>query len=150
MYKMEYAKYIAVGATAVAASAFTSKGIDAFKDGPRHPNQPPPWIFSIVWAIIYVSFAWTWGNAKGIPRWLNALFILNLVLNAGWCYLFFARDDRRTAFYVIIALSLLTTFQAYALWNYTEGPNTGVGTLAILFYSSWLTLATQLNRYALN
>jgi len=145
---MEYAKYIAVAITAITAGAFTSKGIEEFNDGPRHPNQPPSWVFSVVWSIIYITYAFTWAQTKDIPGWLNALFILNLVLNAGWCYIFFARNERRIALYVILGLLILTAVQAFALWNYTDGPNTGIGTLALLFYASWLMLATQLNRHA--
>jgi tryptophan-rich sensory protein len=86
---------IAVAATAVLGGRFTAMGIGPWYDGLAKPSWTPPGaVIGAVWTVLYVlialASALVWSRSAAIPRGYAAVLIVNLALNAGWCYLFFA------------------------------------------------------------
>ena len=85
----------AVLVTALLGGRFTALGIGPWYDGLRKPSWTPPGsVIGAVWTVLYVliavASALVWSRSPGSPRAYAAVLLLNLALNAGWCWLFFA------------------------------------------------------------
>lgn len=83
--------------------------------------QPPNWVFSVVWAVIYIGYAIGWSlinykvkNPNKVLL-LNTLFVIGILLNAGWSTaIIFANnaktDDNVKMFHNISTVILLGIF----------------------------------------
>lgn len=110
---------VAIGA--IIASSFTMKGLN----NPRYVNSnkptwyPPGWVFSVVWTLIYILFAYAWSVSPSNLYWVN------LILNVLWTYIFFVLGNWELAFVVLILLDLVLIIQVqqtkllvpYLLWT---------------------------------
>lgn len=139
---------VAAAAVAVAATA-GSVAVDADSDwyrSLRKPGwQPPSWAFGLVWTPLYASIAFAAGHALGRTQGREragtaALFGVNLVLNAGWTWLFFRRHSPRAALAGTLALDLSNA----ALIRRTARVDL-VAARALLPYTAWCAFATALN-----
>lgn len=106
---------------------------------------PPDIVFPIVWPILYVMMgtaAWQiwkkagWKHSKN----LLILFVIHLILNGLWSYLFFGLHVIGTAFIEILLLLLLVVYLAYQFWS----ENKVAGGLLIP-YLCWIAFASVLN-----
>lgn len=105
---------------------------------------PPGWVISLVWSVIFVLFSWaavlTWEKKRNKRRaYLIGLFVLNIILNVGWSYLFFGLHDIIAAFgeMMILEASVLLLLDGMR----------GIGkSAAYLFlpYALWVPFATYL------
>lgn len=107
--------------------------------------QPPPFVFGIVWFIIYILIAYAgyraYYNLKG-PT-LNRFYLvyfLNLIVNLSWSIIVFGQQQYRNGIYIIIGLSLSTTILMGVA--YRQDP---VITFLLLPYLLWLLFALYLN-----
>lgn len=107
---------------------------------------PPSWLFSPVWAVLYVAIAVAaWlvarsGLDRTVVRAALAVFAVHLVLQAAWTPLFFGAEAFGWALADIVA-TLVTGLVAGALMaraSRTAGALMGV-------YALWLAYATALN-----
>jgi tryptophan-rich sensory protein len=96
-----------------------AKGFYAQLDQPGW--APPPWLFAPVWTTLYVVMgvaAWLVWREAGWARGGTALwlFIVQLVLNALWTWLFFAwrRGAWSFAEIVLLAVAIVATMVAFA------------------------------------
>lgn len=115
--------------------------------------NPPNWIFGPVWTTLYILMAvaaWQISGLKPSFRTKKALvfFVLQLILNVLWSYLFFGKQLLLAAFIEILILwlfILITTIKFYKL-----KPSAGwlfVPYLAWVSFASYLTFAAwTLNR----
>jgi benzodiazapine receptor len=77
------------------AGIFTAKAIPGWYETLNQPSfNPPNWIFGPVWTVLYilmgVSLFMIWETAPGQQRNLAmAVFLIQLLLNFGWTFLFF-------------------------------------------------------------
>ncbi|MEZ5853439.1 MAG: TspO/MBR family protein [Hyphomicrobiaceae bacterium] len=120
----------------------------AFKPGPWYQTlakpswTPPNAVFAPVWTLLYVMIAiagWlVW--RQGLTNGALATWVVALVLNAAWSYLFFGRQqiglalaDISLLWCAIVAFILLT--------------RTGAPTASLLFvpYVLWVSFAAALN-----
>ena len=106
---------------------------------------PPGWVFGLVWTILYILMgvaAWLVWQRYGLAGaiWPLGLFILQLILNALWSYLFFGLNNPGLAFLDIVALWLTILATLIAFWQYY--PPAGQ---LLLPYLLWVTFATYLN-----
>ena len=81
---------------------------------------PPGWVFGPVWTILYILMgvaAWLVWQRYGLAGavWPLGLFILQLVLNTLWSYLFFGLQNPGGAFLDIVALWLSILAAAHCL-----------------------------------
>lgn len=85
-------------------------------------SQPPSYVFSIVWIFLYALYTiiWEYLAKHKLPKWLNTLFIINMVLNLSWVYAFFGYGDIALSKIIILLLLILTLYQAYAIKQYTK------------------------------
>ncbi|MBD3348996.1 MAG: tryptophan-rich sensory protein [Candidatus Eisenbacteria bacterium] len=106
---------------------------------------PPNAVFGPVWTILYVLMgiaAWlVWRKAgfsgAGVAL---ALFILQLVLNGLWSYIFFGANQLLPAFVEVVILWLLILATTLSFWRIVPG----AGTL-LLPYLCWVAFASALN-----
>ena len=106
---------------------------------------PPGWVFGPVWTILYILMgvaAWLVWQRYGLAGavWPLGLFILQLVLNTLWSYLFFGLQNPGGAFLDIVALWLSILATLIAFWQYY--PPAGK---LLLPYLLWVTFAVYLN-----
>lgn len=113
----------------------------------KSPLTPPAKVFQIVWPVLYILMAVSFlvyliEHGGDDPTGI-VLFLIQLVLNVIWPYLFFKRRAIQTAFYVLIALwiLLLTTI---AWFYHVESP---ISATLLLPYYLWISFALYLNGY---
>lgn len=112
--------------------------------GLQRPSWTPPnWAFPVVWSILYIAIGvsgWLVWQAQGAGIAM-ALWLVQLLLNAAWSWLFFGRHRMDLAFADICLL--LLSILAYIAVASTISP-----LAALLFapYAAWVALAAALNR----
>ena len=105
---------------------------------------PSPRIFGPVWTVLYLLMAiaaWLVWCRRGLSaaKVPLALFIVQLVLNALWTWVFFRWRSGGWALAEIIALWLILLFTVVSFWRV----RTAAGVLLIP-YMVWVTFATAL------
>ena len=140
------AAWLAITAAAAAAGGIASADAKAFYDSlVRPPWAPPAWLFAPAWTLLYTLMAiaaWLVWRAHGVAgaRGALSLYILQLVANAAWTWLFFARRSGALAFADIVVLWILVamTVVAFARLHRTAA-------LLLVPYLAWITYAAALN-----
>ena len=107
--------------------------------------NPPSWVFGPVWTILYTMIgvsAWLVWNEKGFrgARLAFAVFLVQLVLNALWSWLFFGLHRPEIAFVEIVVLWLAILATIVVFWR--ESRLAG-GLLTP--YLAWVGFAAVLN-----
>ena len=110
--------------------------------------QPPRQAFPIVWPILYADIAAVSASTldhlrnqdRGQARTYTALLAANLVLNAGWTWLFFSRRQLGAS---AVAAAALTASSADLTRRavVARGPSAG----ALGLYPAWCAFATLLS-----
>ena len=134
---------IALLVFATASSGAIFKPGDWYQELRRPSWTPPNWAFPVVWSILYVAIAvsgWLVWRAQG-GGLAMALWLLQLVFNAAWSWLFFGRQRMDLAFADVCAL--FVTILAYIV-----AASAVSQTAALLFvpYAMWVIAAATLNR----
>ena len=115
----------------------------AWYAGLRKPSWTPPnWLFAPVWTALYAMMAvaaWLVWQEVGLAR-ESGLFLVQLVLNAAWTWLFFGLKRPGLAFADIVALWVAIGATLLAFW--TVRPVAG---LLLAPYLVWVTFAAGLN-----
>lgn len=129
----------AVGAKAVSSDSSWYRGLD------RPSWQPPPWAFGPAWTALYASIAWAGGRAlhraQGTDRRRLAVSLgTNLVLNAGWNWMFFGCRSVRAG---VLGTVLLDASNADLIRRTAGTDRAAAG--ALLPYAAWCGFATALN-----
>lgn len=107
---------------------------------------PPNWLFAPVWFLLYilmgiaVYLVWRKGLDKFQVRESIVIFIIQLVLNAGWSYAFFGLRSPLTGLIVIVPLwtAILLT-----IINFFRVSRTSA--YLLIPYIIWVSFATVLN-----
>jgi len=107
--------------------------------------NPPGWVFGPVWTMLYTMMgvaAWLVWKPEGFAgaRLALTLFLVHLIFNGAWSWLFFGLHRADLAFYEITVLWLLIIVTLLAFWN----KNTTAGALLIP-YLAWVSFASILN-----
>lgn len=141
--------WVIVTFAAAAVGARASIEAQAFYDQLLQPAwAPPPWLFGPVWSVLYALMAiaawlvWRSGELR-TNRIALALFILQLVLNAFWSWLFFAWKFGALAFAEVVLLWVLIVATVVAFWGVRPLPG-----MLLIPYLMWVGFAAALN-YAL-
>lgn len=120
-----------------------------FKPGPwyetlKRPDWTPPnWAFPLVWSLLYV--------ATGISGWLvwttagvslaMGLWLLQLIFNAAWSWLFFGL--KRMDLALVDVCMLLVTIVTYIV---AASAVSAIAALLFVPYALWVATAAMLNR----
>jgi translocator protein len=106
---------------------------------------PPPWLFAPVWSALYLMMAlaawlvWLPGGVGG-ARGPLALFVVQLVLNGLWSWLFFGLQRRGLAFVDVVLLWFAILVTMVAFWS--RRPLAGA---LLIPYLGWVGFAAALN-----
>lgn len=111
----------------------------------KAPWTPPGWLFGAAWTTVMVCFsiylAYLVSYIKLKLFWL--IFILELVLNVSWNFIFFNQQFIMFALVILILLLIVTLF--YFI-NFKMLKLKKIRFLMIP-YITWLCIATSLNTY---
>ena len=105
---------------------------------------PPNYVFPIVWNILFVLMgiaAWrVWGKRKKGVRFALSLFLVHLIFNMLWSYLFFGihRPDLALFEIVFLWVVILLTIIAFIKVDRLAG-------IIMLPYIAWVSFAIYLN-----
>lgn len=139
--------WLTLGVVVAAVGAAASVQAGAFYGALVRPDWAPPgWLFGPVWTVLYalMSFAaWlVWRDRSPNPARRSALtlFLVQLVFNALWSWLFFGWRLGGAALFDIILLWLLIVatilaFRRINIW----------AALLLLPYLLWVSFAAALN-----
>jgi tryptophan-rich sensory protein len=103
---------------------------------------PPNWIFGPVWTVLYGMMAvagWlAWRDERS--RSTTVVFLVQLLLNGAWSWLFFGlrRPDLAFAGVVLLWLAILATIAAF--WKISR-----LAVILFVPYLAWVTFAAYLN-----
>lgn len=145
---MDMTSGLALAGFALASLAAASSGA-YFKPGAwyrtlRKPGWTPrSWVFPVIWAPLYVAIAvsgWLVWREVGLLIPAMALYLAQLVLNAGWSAVFFGlrRPDLAFGELVLLWLSIAATVAAFA-------PVSAAAAWLLAPYLLWVTIAGALN-----
>ena len=108
---------------------------------------PPRKVFKIVWPVLYFLMLLSFIIVIFSPASLNKigalfLFVVQLILNLNWSFIFFAQKNIKKAFFVCVALLVIVILMIITFYNQSKM----AGILQIP-YCIWLILATYLNLF---
>lgn len=140
------AAWLGVSFLAGAVGAMANAGASGFYAQLQQPSWAPPgWLFGPVWSLLFVMMgvaAWLVWRAHG---WRGAglalgIYLLQLVVNALWSWLFFAWHLGGPALADIGVLWLLVAATIALFWRLHR-----VAALLLLPYLAWASFAGALN-----
>ncbi len=106
---------------------------------------PPAAVFGPVWSVLYILMGiaawmvWRTGEFNRVVTPLT-LFIIQLVLNAFWSYLFFGLQRPGAAYFDIVALWVMIVLTVITFWRVSP-----VAGGLLIPYLAWVTFASFLN-----
>jgi len=131
----------------VVGAFFTTSSIPTWYAGLRKPELAPAnWVFGPVWTTLYglmgVSLFLVWSKTlgKGFGRLAIAVFIMQLVLNVLWSYLFFGLQS---PFLGVVEITILWLTIAATVAFFSRISR--IAGLMLLPYLGWVSLAAYLN-----
>ncbi len=104
--------------------------------------RPPNWLFGPAWAVLYLMIAiagWLVWRKTGLSLPI-VVYLVHLLLNAGWSGVFFGLRRMDLAFVNIVALWL-----SIAVMITLFRPIDGTAALLLVPYLAWVTFAGALN-----
>lgn len=110
-------------------------------------GNPPNWVFSVVWPILYLLIAVSTARVVNCPhrdceiqQQIIYLFIIQLILNFAWTAVFFGSENPVGGLYILIALVLVAGSQMIRMFQIDT-----LSGLLFLPYILWLLYALYLN-----
>ena len=124
--------------TAVLGSYFTSQNTNTpWYDCIKPSIAPPSYVFPIAWTTLYILITIAFSRSMSNIAVRNT-FIINLVLNVLWCYLYFGQKQLTAALFVILLLWITIVRIIYI--------SDDIITQRLMYpYLAWITFATILN-----
>ncbi len=134
-------------ATGVLGTVFTTPALDDWYDTIHRPSVvPPDWVFGVVWPTLFLLMGiaaflvWRRGlRAPGVGIAL-VVFLLQLILNFLWSYLFFGMRSIGGA---AIEVFVLWAAIAVTIWLFARVSRMAAWLLAP--YLAWVSFAAYLN-----
>lgn len=132
----------------------TANGVKTWYTTLNKPSfNPPNWLFGPVWTTLYILIGIAayliWQRRKSVPHFPRtaAIYLIQLILNLGWSFIFFYMHEIGFALAEIIALLLIIIFNAFYFYRI----NKWAGILFIP-YILWVAFASFLtyNIFVLN
>ena len=106
---------------------------------------PPNYLFGPVWTLLYILMAvaaWMVWRQSGIAgaRLALSLFIIQLVLNGIWSWIFFGMHKVGLAFIEVLLLWIFILTTTISFWNHYK-----LAGILFLPYLAWVSFASVLN-----
>lgn len=128
------------------AGMYTSDAVQGWYDSLNRPSfNPPNWLFGPVWTMLYitmgVSFFIIWNAAPTRERTIAILaYLLQLVLNFAWTFLFFYYHQLGWALVEIVFLWLAIVYMLVRFYKVKM-----MAAWLNVPYLLWVSFATALN-----
>ncbi len=127
-------------------SMFTMESVKTWYTTINKPSfNPPNWIFAPVWTTLYVlmgiaSFR-VWKNRKTAEwfHWAIVIYIVQLIFNLMWSFIFFELHQVGFALIEIVLLLLLIIINAFIFYRFDK-----LAGWLFLPYFLWVSFATYL------
>ena len=138
--------WLALSYITAAIGAIASVDAPAFYGELAQPSwAPPAWLFGPVWTALFTLMgiaAWLVWRAAPLEatRWTLGLFVVQLVFNALWSWLFFAWNFGGWAFAELLLLWALIAATIGAFWRFSR-----LAALLLVPYLGWVSFAGALN-----
>ncbi len=130
-----------VAAVAGGVASRSAAGFYAVLDRPAW--APPAWLFGPAWTVLYLMMAtaaWLVARADGPGRGVAlAVYVVQLVANAAWTWLFFALRRGAWAFGEVLVLLALVALTLGVFWRVRP-----VAGALLVPYLAWVSFATAL------
>jgi tryptophan-rich sensory protein len=130
-----------VAAAAGGVASRNAAGFYAVLDRPAW--APPAWLFGPAWTVLYLMMAtaaWLVARADGPGRGVAlTIYVVQLVANAAWTWLFFALRRGAWAFGEVLLLLALVAITLGVFWRVRPGAG-----LLLVPYLAWVSFATAL------
>ena len=112
----------------------------------KAPWNPQGWVFGVAWTTIMTCFSvyLTYLFTENYKQRKTILFILQVILNVSWNYVFF---NLHQVLFGLVVIVLLTALITYFFLSYFKEQK--IISLLLLPYMIWLCIATSLNLYIL-
>lgn len=131
----------------VIGAIFTSSSVNTWYANLNKPSfNPPNWLFGPAWTTLYVLMGvafylvWREGFQKKEVKVASALFVFQLILNAGWSFFFFGL---RSPAYGLVEIVILWVAIIFTIFSFSLVSRASA--LLMLPYILWVTFATLLN-----
>ena len=122
---------------------FCNIGKDA---GSKVSARPPPWVFGVVWPILYLFLGIVWVLLRKNDSYIiDTLMILNIFGLVSWIIVYGCKNNKKNALYVILLVLLI----ALLIFGYAWTKNRIAGMLITPFVA-WILFATMLNYTEVN
>lgn len=136
---------VVTGIAAFAGSVASRRAEDFYGQLVQPAWAPPPAVFGPVWTVLYVLMAvaaWLVWRQGGFARARTALtlYLVQLVVNALWSWLFFAWQMGAAALLDIALMWVLVVATMAAFWRHSRP-----AALLLLPYLAWISFAAMLN-----
>lgn len=128
-------------------SRLDSKDRGWYKTLNKSKLTPPGYVFGLVWTVLYILlFVFFVLCIRELPKSQLALsyFIVQMLINVCWTYIFFTKKQLRLALTMIILIIIFTGLCMYEIGkiNYSL-------VFLLVPYVAWLLLASYFNIYIL-
>ncbi len=130
-------------AAGLLGSLFTAGSIDSWYQNLNKPSfNPPNWIFSPVWTILYIMMGISLYLAirKNQNPYLKIIFLIQLSLNILWSFLFFTAKNPLLAFIDIIFLWIAILINIFIFYKSSK-----TASYLLIPYLLWVSFASFLN-----
>lgn len=141
---LSWLSWVLITGVAAAVGGVASRNARGFYQTLDRPRWAPPgWMFPVVWPVLYLlmaTAAWLVASTDGALRTTAlALYVVQLVANAGWTWLFFALRRGAWAFAEVLVL-LGLVLATHLVFGHVR-PAAGA---LLVPYLAWVTFATAL------
>jgi translocator protein len=139
------AGWLAAAFAAGSVGAIASSRAASFYGQLSQPTwAPPAWLFGPVWSVLYISMAlaaWLVWRERGFrgARTALCLFVIQLIANALWTWLFFVLQQGALSLAEIVLLWLLVAATVLSFW-----PIHRLAALLLVPYLLWVSFASAL------
>lgn len=99
----------------------------------------PKWIFPVVWTILYILMGISSYLIRGNDK-LTKIYIINLVVNLVWPFLFFLFNMKTLAFFWILLLIVVVGVMIYEFYKENK-----LSAYLLIPYIIWTVFAAILN-----
>jgi len=110
----------------------------------KAPWTPPGWVFGVAWTFIMVCFSFYLADlfSKFKTTSVKIAFVIQVILNINWNYLFFNQHLVLLGFINLLFLNIVLCYFFFSLSkNNTK--------YLLIPYMTWMCIATSLNLYVL-
>lgn len=132
---------VASGAVAFFGAMFRP---GAWYESLKKPEWTPPgWVFAPVWTILYIAMAiaaWLATRRAGVGSCAILFYLLQLICNGLWSWIFFGQEQIGWALADILALFVFLLVTTWRFWQVSKP-----AALLLVPYIFWICYATALN-----